>query len=284
MRRGYTVVSSRLESIEAGNLSPSFPTPTLTPTPSRPADQSRFLKERSESFIRFCESEIFTIEVGQKTYYGHKEAISDASAVLKKQVNSKMKEATSKTIKLGGLTDDPLAFGLFLQYSYFGSYGYDENVKEDALAVHAAVYVLSEKIEALALKELALKKAIALCVSSMSSDQTKSGLVKVLQFTLPDTVSIIYNGTYDINTGRPPSYFESSDSAETTIKSSAVARDGFRILLAKFAAAYIKDLRKIESFMAVLETIPAFAADVLLFTGTGSKITTDQDGNLEVED
>ncbi|KAF3929976.1 hypothetical protein AA313_de0207406 [Arthrobotrys entomopaga] len=233
--------------------------------------------------MRFCESNVFTIEVGKKTYYAHKEAISSASAVLKKQVNSEMKEGTTKTIKLDDFADDSLAFGLFLQYSYFGGYGYDENLKDDALAVHASVYVLSEKIEALGLKELAFKKATSLCALSQSTDDTSSGLIKVLQFALPEAVGIIYNGTYDSNTGRAPSYFyEFGYSAGTTIKNSAIARDGFRILLAKFAAAYIKDLRRSESFMAVLETYPAFASDVLLFTGLGSKITTDADGNLDI--
>ncbi|KAK6543654.1 hypothetical protein TWF694_000394 [Orbilia ellipsospora] len=243
----------------------------------------RFLKEKSDTIMRFCESEVFEIQVGKKTYYAHKEAIGSASAVLKRQVNSEMKEGTSKTIKLEDFADDPLAFGLFLQYSYFGGYGYDEDLKEDALVVHASVYVLSEKIEALGLKEVAFKKATALCASSKDPSRPEFGLVKVLQFALPEAVGIIYNGTYDSNTGKAPSYFyEFGSSTETTVKTLGVARDGFRMLLAKFAAVYIGELRKNESFMAVLETYPAFASDVLLFTGTESKITTDSNGNLAI--
>ncbi|EPS38107.1 hypothetical protein H072_8133 [Dactylellina haptotyla CBS 200.50] len=234
----------------------------------------------------FCESEIFTIEIGEENkYFVHKDAISCASAVLKKEVESKMKEGETKVIKLKDSADDWLAFGLFLQFSYFGGYGYDENEKENALTVHASVYVFSEKVEALELKKMALKKATNLCANAGAPDldEPAMGMVKVLQFALPEAVRIIYQHTYDKNTGKLPSVFiEASTSGVLTTQAVTIARDGFRILLAKFAGTYINSLRKNESFMAVLEEFPAFSADVLLFTGTGSKLNTDGEGNLKV--
>jgi len=224
------------------------------------------------------------VEVGGKNFFVHKDAISSTSAILKKEVNSDMKEKNTKTIKLEDTADDWLSFGLFLQFSYFGSYGYDENSKDDSLAVHASVYVLSEKIEALELKSLALRKATALCASASVAKNAENGLVKVLQFVLPETVKIIYDGTYDNNTGKPPcSLVEFDGSSTTNIQTPATIRDGFRMLLAKFAASYIGDLRKNQSFIAVLEEIPAFGADVLLFTIAGTQMVIDGLGNLQLE-
>ncbi|EPS38144.1 hypothetical protein H072_8134 [Dactylellina haptotyla CBS 200.50] len=189
-----------------------------------------------------------------------------------------MKEGTTRVIDLQ--TDDWLAFGLFLQFSYFGIYLYDENQKEDALMVHASVYVLSEKIEALDLKTLALKTATNLCVLAGTAGEVETGLVKILQFALPETVRIIYDRTYDTNTGKFPDTKAQSSTADAC-STSSILRDGFRLLLAKFAAAHVTTLRQNESFMVILEAFPAFAADIMLFILAGNALTTNGEGNLE---
>ncbi|KAF3908931.1 hypothetical protein ABW21_db0202300 [Orbilia brochopaga] len=252
------------------------------------ANISQFLTETSERFVGFFETDIFTIHVGEeeKTYYVHKDALSSASAVLKKQVNSEMKEGQTKTIILKDVTDRPVAFSLFVQFCYFGGYGYDDQNKEDALVVHASVYVLAEKLGALDLKTVALRKATALCANAggSNSDEStdKKGASKVLQFCLPEAVPVIYDGTYDANSGKMPSALMEGSKRKQPVIMPVTSRDGFRILLAKFAAAYIDQVRRNESFINVLQEYPTFSSDILLFTSAGSQILTDDKGNLKL--
>ncbi|KAK6332432.1 hypothetical protein TWF696_003147 [Orbilia brochopaga] len=248
---------------------------------------SSFLTETSDRFVEFFETEIFTIKVGedpQKTFFVHKDALSNASTVLKQQVNSEMKEGQTKSITL---EENPIAFSLFIQFCYFGGYGYDDAVKEDALSVHASVYVLAEKIGALGLKDLALQKATALCANAASSrsgekSNDEKGLLKSLQFRLPDTVPIIYDGTYDEHSGKLPSTLVEGSKRKQKVVIPVTSRDGFRLLLAKFAAAHIDQLRKAELFMLMVQEYPAFGLDVLLFTNPGSPISVDDKGNLKL--
>ncbi|KAF3913286.1 hypothetical protein ABW20_dc0100495 [Dactylellina cionopaga] len=178
------------------------------------------------------------------------------------------------------LTDNAMVFSLFLQFAYFGSYSYDQAAKEDAFLVHAGIYVFAEKIEALDLKNLALKMATKLCSDASG---TRPEFLKVLQFALPETVPVIYEGTYDTKTGKLPSAVSHRTTEGTgEIKVPTFTRDGFRLLLASFSACYIDVLRKNESFVSVLEAYPAFAADILLFVGKGQAILTDTEGNLKI--
>ncbi|KAK6532560.1 hypothetical protein TWF281_006745 [Arthrobotrys megalospora] len=225
---------------------------------------------------------MYTIKVGDtdsKAYYVHAEALGQTSPVLKKHISLDMKEKATKTIELKDVVDNELAFTLFVQFSYFGNYGYDDAGKEDAFQVHALVYVFAEKFEVLELKSLALKKATILC-SRAVTDKSATSLVKVLQFVLPDTVPIIYNGTHDINTGKHPSTLNETIGGNT-IATTTVNRDGFRMLLAKFAAHYIDKLRQNESFMSVLQEYPSFGIDILLFTGNNLTFSTDGKGCLK---
>ncbi|KAF3937691.1 hypothetical protein ABW19_dt0201844 [Dactylella cylindrospora] len=229
---------------------------------------------------RSFETDIITLKIGdEKTYYVHKEALTSASAVLKKQLDSEMKEATSKEIVIKDSPGGGFAFNAFLQFCYFGGYGYDEQGKEDALLVHANVYALAERMEALKLKSLALRKATRLC--SSASDKS-TGLRKVLQFVLPDTIPVIYGNTYDINTGKLPYSLKESGAKKGSVSVPVITRDGFRVLLARFAGLYIEDLRKNESFLSVIEEYPAFAVDLILFTAKGKEISIDEEGNLKL--
>ncbi|KAF3227097.1 hypothetical protein TWF106_010585 [Orbilia oligospora] len=240
----------------------------------------KFLRETSDRFAQYCVSEVYTIKIGEdKKYFIHSEALRQTSPVMKKHIELEMKEKTSKTIELKDIVDNDVAFTLFIQFSYFGTYGYDDSEKEDALHVHAMVYVFAEKFEVLELKSLALKKATSLCSKAITNTSATS-LIKVLQFILPETIPIIYNSTYDPNTGKYPSTItESAD--KDAISISTTSRDGFRMLLAKFAAHNIDSLRRNESFMSVLQDQPAFSADVLLFTGASTGFKTDGKGCLE---
>ncbi|KAK6518142.1 hypothetical protein TWF506_005303 [Arthrobotrys conoides] len=240
----------------------------------------KFLRETSDRFAQFCVSEVYTIKIGEeKQYFIHSEALRQTSPVMKKHIELEMKEKNSKTIEFKDIVDNDIAFTLFIQFSYFGTYGYDDREKEDALHVHALVYVFAEKFEVLELKSLALKKATLLC-SKAITDKSATSLIKVLQFILPETVPIIYNSTYDPNTGKYPSTM--TEAAEGGVISiPTTSRDGFRMLLAKFAAHNIDSLRRNESFMSVLQEQPAFSADVLLFTGASTGFKTDGKGSLE---
>ncbi|KAK6501427.1 hypothetical protein TWF481_009265 [Arthrobotrys musiformis] len=224
---------------------------------------------------------MYTIKIGEdKTYFVHSEALRQTSPVMKKHVELEMKEKETKTIEFKDMVDNDVAFTLFLQFSYFGTYGYDDKEKENALQVHALVYVFAEKFEVLELKAIALKKATLLC-SNAIDDKSSTSLLKVLQFILPETVPIIYSSTYDANAGKYPSAL-TEKSGKDSISIPTTPRDGFRMLLAKFAAHNIESLRKNESFMSVLQEQPGFAADVLLFTGVSATFKTDGKGTLEL--
>ncbi|KAJ6263093.1 hypothetical protein Dda_1652 [Drechslerella dactyloides] len=230
-------------------------------------------------FAQLFETDIFTCKIGtEKTYFVHKDALGSASGVLKKQMESCMKEGLTKCITLEDTADDGCAFGLFVQFCYLGEYYYEQRLN-GALTVHASVYVLAEKIEALELKALALKKATSLCKTSQGITAVDRESAQALRLSLPETVPVIYNGTYDNNTGKLPTSPAPESMAGNT-EAPSVVRDGFRMLIAKFAATCIHELRNIEEFMSVLEDFPAFASDILLFAypapnaimdGTGSR-------------
>ncbi|KAK6341432.1 hypothetical protein TWF696_008507 [Orbilia brochopaga] len=246
-----------------------------------------FPKVVSGGFTKFFETDIFTVKVGNdKTYHIHKDALSSASPVLKKEVEGTMREAQTKLIILDDTTDDSFAFSLFVQFCYLGGYTYDEVDNSDALRVHASVYVLAEKLEALALKALALSKATAtICASS---EDRGGGIesTKVSQLILLETVSIIYGGTYDANTGRSPLSPLNTDETSEDVQpqtSPKVTRDPFRMLLANFAAAYIDGLRMDKSFMSTVEAVPDFGSDILFFICPGSKVRIDNEGNHNIE-
>ncbi|KAK6358159.1 hypothetical protein TWF730_007512 [Orbilia blumenaviensis] len=254
--------------------------PTVTKaTKVDSVDVSGFLRDTSDRFAQFCGSEVYAIKLSEdKTYFVHAEALRQTSPVMKKHIELEMKEKLTKTIELKDMVNNDIAFVFFMQFSYFGSYGYDE-AKEDALQVHAMVYVFAEKFEVLRLKSLALKKATVLC-SKAVNDKSATGLIKVLQFVLPETVATIYSGTYDPSTGKYPSSLNEK-SGNDTIAIKSTVRDGFRMLLAKFAAHYIEKLRQNESFVTAIQEYPSFGVDVLLFTGTTSTFSTDGKGCLQ---
>ncbi|KAJ6263091.1 hypothetical protein Dda_1650 [Drechslerella dactyloides] len=239
------------------------------------------------TFVKLLESDMITIKAGEeKTYFVHEEPLSRTSAVLKRQVNSQMIEGLTRTITLTDVTDNGLAISLFLQFCYFNSYEYNEGNRD--FLVHASVYVLAEKLEALALKKFALKHALQICV------EVGGGIVAQdmdsFFATVPEVVAMIYEGTYDKNTGRMPTKApevaeeepHEKDAKEDVSETTTVTRDGFRILLAKFAAAHLEELRVNREFMQALEEHPSFSADLVLFASCGREISIGDDGNLEL--
>ncbi|KAK6341433.1 hypothetical protein TWF696_008508 [Orbilia brochopaga] len=228
---------------------------------------------------------MITLKVGTiKTYYVHSKLISSASAVLDRQIKSQMKEGSTKTIVMDDdLTDEPIAFDSFTQFCYLGDYvNLGPKTPTDLLS-HARIYVLAEKIEALELKNLALRKATALCVGMEYEEATA---LESLLSVFFDVVSLIYDGTYDVHAGKMPSNCAmpvvDGDSATTKI-----TRDGFRLLLAKFVVCYADRIQELkdDQFFAPFQELTEYAEDIEMFARDHNywdKLSVDYKGYLEV--
>ncbi|KAF3937901.1 hypothetical protein ABW19_dt0209163 [Dactylella cylindrospora] len=119
-------------------------------------------------------------------------------------MNSGMKETDNKTVTLDADTDSAGAFEMFLQYSYIGDYFYDEDLEPHVLVMHAQVYILADRLGALPLKELALKKATRQCCNfSVNLDEMKDKPDDIL-IALLEAINWIYGNTIDGNTGKFP--------------------------------------------------------------------------------
>ncbi|KAK6495142.1 hypothetical protein TWF481_003170 [Arthrobotrys musiformis] len=188
-------------------------------------------------------------------------------------ISSEMKEAQERLLVLDDEVDDTHAFEMFIQYCYLKSYIFDESVYLDSLYIHAKVYVLAERLGCTDLKNLALKRATEFCFKSLNDSARTSEMLR----NLGQTITTVYNHTYDANAGKTPLTEKRVDGkSEETVK-----RDGFRMLLASFAAPHLLDLRKDEIFLEANNDCPSFAADLLLFSVAGAKMQVNEDGSLK---
>ncbi|EPS39517.1 hypothetical protein H072_6737 [Dactylellina haptotyla CBS 200.50] len=170
------------------------------------------------------------------------------------------KEALEPVILADETAYDVRAFGMFIEYCYFGCYFDDEDGETRGLAVHAQVYSLAEKLKCDGLKKLALKKATSWCYEyGLRADSENSN---ALFPQILDAISLIYTYTDDPHTGAFPTPMASSQNMN---------RDGFRLLLAHLAATHLAKLRSHKGFLETHHTFPEFGTDVLLFLKEGPK-------------
>ncbi|KAF3932349.1 hypothetical protein ABW20_dc0104550 [Dactylellina cionopaga] len=268
-------------------------------------------KKNILAFSNLFGGDIFTVFVGEdaKRFNVHTAAI-ECSEYFRGLAASNMKETHEKTVHLNSEVDNADAFDAFVQYCYFQDYISDED-RGDTLAHHARVYSLAERLSCLGLKELALQKATLLCNAPYSSKPDE------LLIAVPAAVAMIYEHSYDAWGGKIPetaiedlddAQGEPSGAKETAIrevnkgpkkkKKKAASttqttkatiipapreRDGFRLLLARFASVYLSELRKNESFIATHHAFPDFATDIMLLATSAGEMELDQDGQLKLE-
>ncbi|KAK6349770.1 hypothetical protein TWF696_006046 [Orbilia brochopaga] len=70
--------------------------------------------------------------------------------------------------------------------------------------------------------------------------------------------------------------------SEITIIPAERERDGFRLLLARFASIHLSELRKNKSFIATHHAFPDFAIDVVLLATSGGKMELDEEDQLKL--
>ncbi|KAF3157652.1 hypothetical protein TWF569_000217 [Orbilia oligospora] len=233
-------------------------------------------KKEAFEFARLFDSDTLTVIVGdeQRKFNIHLGAVCSVSTYFKKLISSNMKEAQEKVLTLNDEVDDADAFDMFVQYCYLKSYIVDEELYLDSLYLHARVYVLAERLGCIDLKTLALKRATELCYGSRN-ENLKTG--EILR-NLTQKILTVYTHTYDSNMGKLP--FTKNEEADEESKET-VRRDGFRLLLASFAAPHLSQLRKDGIFLDANNLCPNFAADLLIFVTSGAKMEVNEDGSLK---
>ncbi|KAF3208481.1 hypothetical protein TWF192_001793 [Orbilia oligospora] len=202
-------------------------------------------------------SDFFSIIVGpeKKEFNIHTKALCAASIYFNNIVNSGMAESHDKTVTLDeGI--DAETFALFAQYCYMQDYSYEDKDHPEPLYLHAKVYILAERLQCMGLKTTALHKASYRCFTSTPSANSEK---------MTETILIIYNHTHDVNTGRFP-----ASPKEKWPDCDGVVRDGFRILLAKYWATHLVELRKQEAVALTYQECPEFMADLILFVNPGN--------------
>ncbi|KAK6526447.1 hypothetical protein TWF694_005033 [Orbilia ellipsospora] len=161
-----------------------------------------------------------TISPQQKRFHVHVDAICAASVYFKKILFSGESRLECKSITLNDEVCHEEAFGMFLEYCYFGCYFENQDSESHPLVLHSRVYALAEKLECAPLKELALKKATSWCHGNHQTDKLNGVFPHIL-----DAIHIIYSYTDDQNSGLLPiTTANDSDAATAT-------RDGFHMLL-----------------------------------------------------
>ncbi|KAF3914557.1 hypothetical protein ABW21_db0200822 [Orbilia brochopaga] len=233
---------------------------------------------------------MITFKIGSseaQVFYVHQGAIESTSEVLRRQIASPMKEGRTRVIVLDDEDiDQPAAFNCFAQYIYTRDYSpvSERDCQQGDLVLHASVYIFAEKIEALELKALALRKATVLCLRAAITID-RSNFFSDVSLVVP----LIYKHTYDINTGKPPKkrlrasqdWLLASDDSDSS-SPTTVTRDGFRMLLAKVSAVYASELQQRDDFMAVLKDCSEFGTDTFMFADTGKKLSVTKRGDLKL--
>ncbi|KAK6532561.1 hypothetical protein TWF281_006746 [Arthrobotrys megalospora] len=202
-------------------------------------------------------SDFFLIIVGpeKKQFNIHTKALCAASLYFNNMLSTGMAESRERTVTLDDGIDAE-TFALFAQYCYMQDYNYDDKDHTEPLYLHAKVYILAERLQCMGLKTTALYKASHRCFTSTPSANSEK---------MTETILTIYNHTHDVNTGKFP-----AGPKDKWPDCDGVVRDGFRILLAKYWATHLVELRKQEAISLTYQECPEFMADLILFVNPGN--------------
>ncbi|KAK6501429.1 hypothetical protein TWF481_009267 [Arthrobotrys musiformis] len=202
-------------------------------------------------------SDFFTIVVGdeKREFNIHTKALCAASIYFNNIVNSGMYESQNKIVTLDdGIEAD--TFALFAQHCYMQDYIYNDEDHPEPLYLHAKVYILAERLQCMGLKTTALHKASHRCFTSAPSSNSEK---------MAETILLIYSHTHDVNTGQFP-----VGPGDKWPDCEGAVRDGFRMLLAKYWATHLHELRKKKVVPLTYEECPEFMADLILFVNPGN--------------
>ncbi|KAF3931336.1 hypothetical protein ABW19_dt0208105 [Dactylella cylindrospora] len=232
------------------------------------------------SFVNFLGSEAFFVLVGRKMkrFTLHVDPVCSASSYFRESLSLRAENSDIEPLILNEEIYDTEAFEMFVQYCYMAGYFRNPTVGSHMLLLHARVYALAEKLECPPLKELSLKKAIDYCAGS--NLEASDANVQVNFPDILDAIRVIYQHTRDVNSGLPP---ESPNDINNGYNETKEPRDGFRLLLAGLAAAYLPDLQESKEFVAAHNMLPDFNTDMVLFMKNGMKIFADEKGKPIVQ-
>ncbi|KAK6341431.1 hypothetical protein TWF696_008506 [Orbilia brochopaga] len=218
------------------------------------------------------DSELLTVLVGaeQKRYNVHIDALCASSTYFRCLISSGLKEVKEQLVHLNSEVDDAVAFEAFIQFCYFSGYWAKESLNRHhgTLHFHAKVYVLAERLGCVELKTMALDKATDLCsdLTNVANEKLQKCLEKSLCL-FGETVRIVYANTYDPHAGKLPTVAQEASGSSTPDDTQQITRNGFRLLLANFAASHLPELKKSEGFMETHLDCPEFGTDLILFLG-----------------
>src|SRR5262249_52109190 len=111
--------------------------------------------------------------------------------------------SSTKQISLNTDIDRPDAFDRFIQFAYWKDYYVSSDDSDLDLAMHANVYVLAERLQALELKDTAAQKAFKVAVrfgKNITNDDSSTRYESILRLScIPRIIEVVY-----LNTPPPP--------------------------------------------------------------------------------
>ena len=241
------------------------------------------------------------IKPNEMTFRAHKEPFSKTSRYFDALFNFDSK-AEQNNVVLDSDVDQPDAFSCFIQFAYLKDYCCDENGKAEGLLRHAEVYVLAERLEAMDLKDLALRRATALAVNLskmvINKEKIKTSTERAIR-ALPEVIRIIYENTPSIQPPKRETTTEKTKSKKNdaktstsddaagsvdiaqTIFGSSSSQDGFRILISRLAAGCLSILKGSSTFTECLHDLPEFVQDMVINLTPGKVLEMDGYGQLK---
>ncbi|KAF3178630.1 hypothetical protein TWF788_007359 [Orbilia oligospora] len=212
-----------------------------------------------KNFAELFSSEPVSIIVGpsKKSFTIHIDSLRRESTYFKEILSTKTSE--DGPFVLDGEEHNIDAFEMFVEYCYFGTYFSSKHDEPHLLLLHARVYALAEKLRCLPLKAIALKKAREW--SYRDSMRPEGSLLLSIVADLVEAIRVVYTYTEDSGDGfilHRPIPNDPSGSLE-------IARDRFRLLLAKLAGMHLNTLKNLGEFVKVHHRFADFNTDMLLF-------------------
>ncbi|RPA78426.1 hypothetical protein BJ508DRAFT_155624 [Ascobolus immersus RN42] len=198
------------------------------------------------------------------------------------------KETTDNKITLSENVDDPEAFKFFVQYVYCSDYLIPEAYEPYSALLHAMVYVLAERLQALKLRALATKKLGDYLGKGTPTDSIVIKMVRaVYEGTCLYTTSPIKQGDEkDVNEEKDKSVRDETSAADGRESDNEVVAvtdasetldfdedpdsdseikpvNPLRTLVTRYAASKLDRLRNQPKFRVLLKEFPEFAEDIM---------------------
>src|SRR5690606_51163 len=146
------------------------------------------------------------------SYYLHIDKLRQSADYFSLLFTFQGREVTENKVTLSEPVDDPEAFKYFVQYIYCNDYVIPEGYEPYIALLHAMVYVLAERLQALKLRTLAMKK-LREHLNGKGKEPTEKVIIKMIKAVYEGTC--LYDSSYDGKKGTGSEEKEVTAEAET---------------------------------------------------------------------